>query len=109
MDVYEYAMQVRPRILAKTGHQTEKFFVSLESCSNKLRLDYLMQQLRTQEPKILSMHHIRASVIVKWLRQYNLREVQYLAGHRNISATEHYKQNEMEGLSEEVNQFHPLG
>jgi integrase/recombinase XerD len=40
---------------------------------------------------------------------YNLRQAQYLAGHRYISSTESYQQNEMEGLSEEVNQFHPLG
>ena len=55
------------------------------------------------------MARLRASVIVKWLKMYNLRKVQYLAGHRYISATESYKQNEMEGLTEEVNKFHPLG
>ena len=54
-------------------------------------------------------HGLRASVIVKWLKIYYLRKVQYLAGHRCISATESYKQNEMEGLTEEVNKFHPLG
>jgi integrase/recombinase XerD len=32
-----------------------------------------------------------------------------MAGHRYISATEAYQQSEMEGLSEEVNKFHPLG
>jgi integrase/recombinase XerD len=48
-------------------------------------------------------------VIVKWLKLYNLRKVQYLAGHRYISSTESYQQSEMEGLTEEVNKFHPLG
>jgi len=59
--------------------------------------------------KLENADQLRASVIVKWLKQYNLREVQYLAGHRYISSTESYQQSEMEGLSEEVNQFHPLG
>lgn len=32
-----------------------------------------------------------------------------ILGHRYISSTESYQQNEMEGLAEEVNKFHPLG
>lgn len=107
LDMYDYVKQTRPQIMERTKKQTEKLFVSLES-GEKLRTDYLMEQLKEQNPKITSAKQIRASVIVKWLRQYNLREVQYLAGHRYISSTEAYQQNEMQGLSEEVNQFHPL-
>jgi integrase/recombinase XerD len=108
LDMYDYVMQVRPKILEKTKQQTNKLFVSLEG-GTKLRIQYLTDQLKAQHPKVESFKQIRASVIVKWLRQYNLREVQYLAGHRYISSTESYQQNEMQGLSEEVNQFHPLG
>jgi len=36
-------------------------------------------------------------------------EVQYLSGHRYISSTESYLENEMGGLQEEVQQYHPLG
>lgn len=108
MDVYDYVMQVRPKILEKTKKQTEKFFVSLAE-GDKFRPDYLMSQIKSQNPKVESFNQLRASVIVKWLRQYNLREVQYLAGHRYISSTEAYQQNEMQGLTEEVNLYHPLG
>jgi site-specific recombinase XerD len=108
LDMYDYVKQTRPQILEQTNKETEKLFVSLES-GEKLRIDYLMEQLKEQNVKVTSAKQIRASVIVKWLRQYNLREVQYLAGHRYISSTEAYQQNEMQGLSEEVNQFHPLG
>lgn len=107
LDVYEYVMQVRPQIIEKSKQQTDKLFVSAEG-GNKLRIDFLMKQLRKQNPKLENADQLRASVIVKWLKQYNLREVQYMAGHRYISSTEAYKQSEMEGLSEEVNQFHPL-
>lgn len=108
LDVYEYVTQTRPLILAATKQTTSKLFVSVEG-AEKLRTDFLMAQLRKLNNKIENADQLRASVIVKWLRQYNLREVQYLAGHRYISSTEAYKQNEMQGLSEEVNQFHPLG
>jgi len=36
------------------------------------------------------------------------RETQYMAGHRYISSTEAYQQNELEELSEEVGQYHPF-
>lgn len=108
LDVYEYVKETRPQILDVTKQKTEKLFVSLEG-GEKLRMDFLMAQLRKQNSKLENADQLRASVIVKWLKQYNLREVQYLAGHRYISSTEAYKQNEMEGLSEEVMKFHPLG
>jgi integrase/recombinase XerD len=69
----------------------------------------LLLKLRKQNKTVKNTKQLRASVIVKWLRQHNLRQVQYLAGHRYISSTEAYQQNEMEGLTEEVNKFHPLG
>ena len=59
-------------------------------------------------PSVLNAKQIRASVITKWLKMYNLREVQYLAGHRYISSTESYLQNDLEGLKEEVQQFHNI-
>jgi integrase/recombinase XerD len=68
-----------------------------------------MKPLRARYPDLQNAKQIRASVITKWLKMYNLREVQVLAGHKFISATESYQQNDMEGLSEEINQFHPFG
>jgi len=42
------------------------------------------------------------------LTKYNLRQVQYLAGHRYISSTEKYVQDDLENLHEIVNNFHPI-
>jgi integrase/recombinase XerD len=67
-----------------------------------------MQKLRKIDPNVKNAKQLRASVIMKWLKQYNLREVQYMAGHRYVSTTESYRQNEMEGLKEEIMQYHPL-
>lgn len=68
----------------------------------------LTKRLRKQEPQLQSLRHIRASVITHWLRQYNLREVQYMAGHRKILSTELYQQNDIEGLQADVDRFHPM-
>ncbi len=68
-----------------------------------------MVRARKINASVLNAKQIRASVITKWLKNYNIREVQYLAGHRYISSTESYLQNDVEGLNEEVQQYHPLG
>jgi integrase/recombinase XerD len=110
LDFYEYISNTRKEILSQSKQQTEKLFVSIEGGSS---LDSCMNRLlfwvRRKNKLVVNAKQLRASVIVKWLKMYNLRKVQYMAGHRYISATEAYRQNEMEGLAEEVNQFHPLG
>jgi site-specific recombinase XerD len=110
MDMYEYVKETREEILKKTQEQTEKLFVAFRSgrfFGNLIQC--VLNELRKKNKIVKDAKQIRASVIVKWLKQYNLRQAQYLAGHRYISSTEAYQQNEMEGLSEEVNKFHPLG
>lgn len=110
LEFYDYVNSTRKEILAQSQQQTEKLFVgmeggdSLSSCITRL-----MFWVRRKNKLVNNAKQLRASVISKWLKQHNLREVQYMAGHRYISSTEAYQQNEMEGLTEEVNRFHPLG
>lgn len=52
---------------------------------------------------------IRTSKIVHWLKLYGLRKAQYLAGHKNITATEKYLANNIETLQNDFDNFHPLG
>ncbi len=110
MDIHQYVSEGRKEILDSTGKQTDKLFISVGS-STALHntLQKLLKQMQRIEPRIKSLKQLRASVIVKWLKNYNLRQVQYLAGHKWISSTEMYLQNEMEGLQEEVNKYHPMG
>ena len=32
-----------------------------------------------------------------------------MAGHKYVSSTESYQQNDLEGLQEEIGKYHPLG
>jgi integrase/recombinase XerD len=109
LDLMEYLMNARNEILKQTGQETEKLIVGVLGGDDVGNHVYrLMQQLKkNQNQKVKNAQQIRASVIVKWLRQYNLRQVQYRAGHRCISSTEHYKVNDMESLQEDINRFHP--
>jgi integrase/recombinase XerD len=118
MDMYDYMLQVRPEILkmqpkrkSQQQQETEQLFIgeggNCYSISNFMT--QLMIKVRKINPSVKNAKQIRASVITKWVKMYNLRKAQYLAGHRYISTTEGYLQNDLEGLSEEVQQFHPLG
>jgi len=118
MDMYDYILKVRVELMemetkrkSQTKEETAKLFIgeggSCYSFSNFMT--QLMVSVRKINPSVLNAKQIRTSVITKWLKVHNLREVQHLAGHRYISSTESYLQNDMEGLQEEVQQFHPLG
>ncbi len=109
LEFYDYINHARKEILTQSKQHSDKLFVSIEgggsfsSCVTRL-----MFWLKRRNKLVVNTKQLRASVIVKWLRMYNLRKVQHLAGHRYISSTESYQQSEMEGLTEEVNKFHPL-
>ncbi len=110
LEMYDYILQTRKEILERSKMKTEKLFIGLDGGSGVVGFThYMLVKLGKKYKGIVNAKQLRASVIMKWLKQYNLRQVQFLAGHRYISSTEAYQQNDMEGLSEEVNKFHPLG
>ena len=68
----------------------------------------LYKKLKRINHKVVSSKQIRASVITHWLSKYNIREVQYMAGHRYISSTERYVQDDLENLQEVIENLHPI-
>lgn len=110
LDFMEYALQARQIILAETKKETDLFFVT-QGSSLKLQnvMQKLMKELHKQNKHVESAKQIRASVITGWLKVYNLREVQYFAGHRYVSSTEAYLINDLEDLKEDINKYHPIG
>jgi len=104
-DFYDYLNNTRAQIIP---NQKEKSLLMHPNEKIGIVSRNISRQLKKQNGRVKNLKQIRASVITKWLKQYNLREVQYRAGHRFISSTEKYKQNDLESLHEEINQYHPL-
>lgn len=79
---------------------------------HKKRLIHGMSRIKKMinryEPRLNNMAQIRASVITNWLQHYNLREVQYMAGHKYVSSTERYRTDNLEDLQKELEKCHPL-
>ena len=70
---------------------------------------FLLKELQGINPVIKNGLHIRASVILHWLKLHGKRQVQYMIGHRYIDSTERYAVQEMETLTDALTKYHPFG
>jgi integrase/recombinase XerD len=68
----------------------------------------IKHMINRYEPRLTTLLQIRSSVITNWLKHYNLREAQYMAGHRFVSSTERYRTDNLEDLQKELEKYHPL-
>ena len=106
MAFIEYINEVRPMLQNKLQNHSEALFPS--NARFNAVVCQILKKLKKINHKVINIHQIRASVITHWLKQYNLRKVQYMAGHRYISSTERYLQDDLENLHEIINNFHPI-
>jgi integrase/recombinase XerD len=123
LDLYEYQNEIRPRILKEINKPKparkpdkinksrlkEQLFISINGSENiKNSLLHMFNAIRKTNPEILHPKQIRASVITYWLKNHNLREVQYMAGHKHVSSTERYQLNNLDKLQSKLEKYHPL-
>lgn len=105
----EYKTEIRNRLIQAKGTGTPYLFVSQGKCINAENSLYeLLEVLKRKHPELKNFQHIRVSLISHWMGEKNIREVQYLAGHKTIVGTELYKSADMKGLQESLEKFHPL-
>jgi len=68
----------------------------------------IVEQAKKNHPKIIDSRQIRTSVIMNWLKTNNIRQTQYMAGHKSIRSTEQYRQQDLSDLTKQLELFHPL-
>ena len=68
----------------------------------------MFRGVRKEHSNILSPNQIWTSVIIYWLKNYNLMQVLYMAGHKYVSRTERYQLNNRDKLQNRVEKYHPL-
>jgi integrase/recombinase XerD len=111
IDLMEYLNDTRKRILAHRGAPgpVQELFLSMEGGTNiSNTLATLKKQLHQINRQVRSLDQLRASVIVHWLKQHNLRRVQIMAGHRYISSTEVYQASNLDTLKADIDKYHPF-
>ena len=102
----DYIINIRPELLEHIEPSELLFPQPQTQIASSIKR--LFKILKTINNKVKDAKHIRASVIIYWLSKYNLRQVQYMAGHRQIRATEHYRQDHLENLQQMIATLHPL-
>jgi integrase/recombinase XerD len=110
-DLLDYINDTRKQILQYRNitSPTQQLFLQLGEGKNKNNLfAMLLAHLKKMNNKVKTLEQLRASVIVHWLKLYNLRKVQIMAGHRYISSTEAYKANNLDDLKEDIKKYHPF-
>ena len=103
----QYIETDRETLLDNLKVNTDSLF-PLNSDRFDIILRQLFKRLKRINYKVKGIKQIRASVIVHWLISYNIREVQYMSGHRYISSTERYLQDDLESLHEMIESLHPI-
>jgi len=89
--------------LLVTGRKKE---ISPTNINN--RIQHVLGQLRQLNPRVINAAQFRSSVITHWLRGNNLRQVQYMAGHKYVSSTQRYQLTTLEDLKSELQHHHPM-
>lgn len=107
-EMMDYVYEVRKEFVAVHG-ATDKLFIQWKNGEVFHGITQLMLgHLRKINSRLKNFEQLRASVITQWLKQYDLRKVQYLSGHKYVSSTEVYKENIIDELQDDVTKFHPL-
>jgi len=106
LSIHQYISETRPKLLEMQNIKTEYLFFGKQKLLGII--EWLICQLKQQNPLIKNVYQIRSSVIMHWISQYNIRQVQYMAGHKYISATERYRNEDMRDLQKQLEKYHPL-
>lgn len=105
MELNTYLTQTRNLLLklVKTAKETTK----LIPLGNYTKFSSITKNIRKQTD-LKELQRLRNSRIALWLKQYNLRMVQYKAGYKRLLSLEQFKQDELESLKQAVAKYHPF-
>lgn len=106
----EYISKIRPQLLKQTEHAkgNRLFFTYSNGHTVNETIKKLLNELRRNNPELSSFHQVRSSVIYNWMKEKQIREVQYMAGHNSLNSTQRYQDVNMQDLHASLNEFHPL-
>jgi site-specific recombinase XerD len=105
-----YIEETRPKLQEKRQQQTPYLFPAKKYSDMVCKIT---EQAKKTIPiaigtELKDSRQIRASVIMNWLKTNNIRQVQYMAGHKSIRSTEMYRNQDLTDLTKQLELFHPL-
>jgi len=114
--IINYLQKTRPQLFEEQKIESEKLFLLLPATRKKKVYSGsledifwgLTKQIKTIDKQFINFKQVRASMITFWLKTQGLRKAQYFAGHRYISSTERYVNNNLDGLIDDINKLNPF-
>jgi len=100
-----YLEETRQELLEKRNLQSSYLFSSKKSSDMICKI---VEAVKKIYPGLKDSRQIRASVIMNWLKTNNIRQVQYMSGHKSIRSTESYRGQDLTDLTKQLELFHPL-
>lgn len=100
-----YLEETRPELLEKRNLQSTYLFPVKKSSDLVCKIVEAVQKIH---PEIKDSRQLRISVLMNWLKTNNIRQVQYMAGHKSIRSTEVYRREDLTDLTKQLELFHPL-
>lgn len=97
--------ETRPVLLEKRSLQSPYLFPARKSSDLICKI---VEAVKRIHPEIKNSRQLRISVIMNWLKTTNIRQVQYMAGHKSIQSTEIYRGEDLTDLTKQLELFHPL-
>jgi len=104
LPIKTYLEETRPTLMADQKPSTYLFTTKKHSDM----ICKIVEQIKKNHPEIKDSRQIRASIIMNWLKTNNIRQVQYMAGHKNIRSTEAYRNHDLTDLTRQLELFHPM-
>lgn len=106
LEMKTYQEDIRPELKHTS---TNQLIISKKSMQVQNILNHLFIDLREHHPEVKHARQIRQSVLSEWLKEKDVRIVQYMSGHKSVKSTEYYQSLHLKDLQEQLNKFHPLG
>jgi integrase/recombinase XerD len=115
MQLQNYILLLRPMLQVQAEDNSDYLFIAGNKSNRKKArgntftgIQRIFTNLQKLAPEIKEVQDIRSTVINHWLKKYNIRQVQYMIGHKYVSSTERYSTNKLESLQEQIELLHPF-
>ena len=81
---------------------------SLLTTWRRLNKEVIHQGKSKLNMSVRNLEHLRQSRLAQWVKQYGLRQAQYLAGFKSVRGIEYYQTQSLKDLQQQLEQCHPL-
>lgn len=107
--LYEFISKDRNKLKTFRNDENALLLGKLGTPIRKEDVDYLISTYQKQTKKRLTSTTIRQSVIANlFVKNNDLRVVQYFAGHKSPDTTEKYRQTGLNALKTAIDKLHPI-